>query len=83
VGVGDIAEMDSKGRVTIPAEIRKTIRSKSFKAELAGRDAILLRAVVDRQKLIEQIERMKLKGDRQRAGVDFAHIRDEFGGIKE
>ncbi len=81
--MGDIAGMDEKGRVTIPAELRKVIGSKSFKAELMGRDAILLRVVEDKKKVIERIERMRLTGDRKRASVDFAYIRDEFGGIKE
>jgi len=83
VGVGYITEMDGKGRVTIPAELRRIIGAKTFKAELMGRDAIVLRVAADRQKTVEQIERMRLTGDAERASVDFACIRDEFGGAKE
>jgi len=81
--VGYITEMDRKGRVTIPAELRNAIRSKAFKVELLGRDAIMLRVAVDRRKVIEGIEKIRLTGDKKRAHDDFACIRDEFGGIKE
>jgi DNA-binding transcriptional regulator/RsmH inhibitor MraZ len=82
VGVGETVEMDSKGRVTIPTSIRKVVAKSTFRVELMGKDAIVLRASEGRRDLVEKVKGIKLTGDRERACVDAATVRDYYGGTK-
>ena len=83
VGVGDIVEMDEKGRVVIPAEIRKIVGKTRFKVELIGKDTIVLRAEKDKRELVSRIAGIKLVGDRDRAAIDAAHVKDIYGGVRD
>jgi len=82
VGVGEIVEMDSKGRVTIPVNIRRIVGKKVFRVELAGKDKIILRAVEDKHELVKKIMNIRLTGDKERAFVDAASVKDFYGGVK-
>jgi len=80
--VGEIVEADAKGRITIPAEIRRIVGKKAFKVEVAGKDTIILRVVEDRRELVKKIADIRLMGDKEKAVVDAAAIKDFYGGIK-
>ncbi len=80
--MGEVVEMDGKGRVTIPANIRRTLRKNTFRIELAGKDTIILRAVEDKHELLRKILEIKLVGDEGRASVDAASVKDLYGGVK-
>jgi len=75
-------EADAKGRITIPAEIRRIVGKKAFKVEVAGKDTIILRVVEDRCELVKKIADIRLMGDKEKAFVDAAAIKDFYGGIK-
>lgn len=80
--MGEIVEADAKGRITIPAEIRRIVGKKAFKVEVAGKDTIILRVVEDRRELVKKIASIRLVGDKEKAVVDAAAIKDFYGGIK-
>lgn len=80
--VGETATLDDKGRITIPAEIRRVVGKRAFKVELAGKDTIVLRAFEDKRSLVKKVVDIKLAGDKQRALVDAATIKESHGGIK-
>lgn len=80
--MGQIVEMDSKGRITIPANIRKIVGKKVFRIELANKDTIILRAIEDKRDLVEKISSIKLVGDKERVSVDAATVKDLYGGFK-
>ncbi|HDI52585.1 MAG TPA: AbrB family transcriptional regulator [Candidatus Bathyarchaeota archaeon] len=83
VGVGKIVEMDDRGRITIPAEIRRRIGRDVFIIELVDRDTILLRAVDRGEELIKRFEAIRLSGDRERRSYDAAYVKDLYGGIRD
>ncbi len=82
MGVGEIVEMDSRGRITIPANIRKIIGKSKFRVELVGKDTIVLKAVKNKREIVKRISSIKLVGDKERASVDAATVKDFYGGVK-
>ena len=83
MGVGETVELDERGRITIPAHIRRRVGAKSFLVELVDGDTILLKALRDRRKLVERVKSIKLSGDAERAFVDAASVKHVFGGVKD
>ena len=80
MGVGETANMDEKGRIIIPAEIRKVIGKRTFSVELADKDTIVLRAMGDHRDLARRIADIHLTGEKSRASTDFSDVKDLFGG---
>ena len=80
VGVGETANMDEKGRIIIPAEIRKVIGKKTFSVELADKDTIVLRAMGDHRDLARRIADIHLTGEKSRASTNFSDVKDLYGG---
>jgi bifunctional DNA-binding transcriptional regulator/antitoxin component of YhaV-PrlF toxin-antitoxin module len=80
VGVGETVNIDEKGRIIIPAEIRKMIGKRRFSVEVADKDTIILRATEDRHDLAKRIEGIHLTGDESRAPTDFSEVKDQYGG---
>ena len=80
--MGEIIEMDNKGRVTIPANIRRMVGKTTFKIELLGKDTIVLRTIEDKHELVRKISNIKLTGDKGRASADAAIFKDFYGGVK-
>ncbi len=74
--------MDERGRITIPANIRKIVGKNKFRVELVDKDTIILRAVEDRYEIMKRIASIRLTGDRERAPLDVAIIKDFYGGVK-
>ena len=81
--MGEIVEMDKRGRITIPAYIRKIIGKDKFRIELINKNTIVLKAVKDKYRLIKTIEGIKLKGDEKRVKIDAATVKDAYGGVKK
>ena len=54
MGVGKIVEMDDRGRITIPAEIRKAINKNKFAIELVDEKTIILRLVKDKREIVKK-----------------------------
>jgi len=80
--VGETAKLDDKGRITLPAEVRKVIGKKAFRVEIAGKDTILLKALEDRHELVKKVVSIKLTGNREKVFVDAATVKDFYGGVK-
>ncbi|MCS7105104.1 MAG: hypothetical protein NZ954_06005 [Thermofilaceae archaeon] len=82
MGDSSIVRMDDRGRITLPAEVRKFIGGKVFKIEVTGRDEIVLRVVRGKEEVIENIEKIRLKGDATRRTVDASLVKHRVGGVK-
>lgn len=80
--MGEIVNVDEKGRIIIPAEIRKVISKRAFRVEIAGKDTIILKAVEDRRELVKRVASLKLAGDKEKSSIDAAAVKDFYGGIK-
>jgi bifunctional DNA-binding transcriptional regulator/antitoxin component of YhaV-PrlF toxin-antitoxin module len=80
MGVGETASIDEKGRIIIPAEIRKTIGKRTFNVEIADKDTIILKAVESSGDLVKKIEKIRLTGEKEKASVDFSMVKDKYGG---
>jgi len=80
VGVGETVNIDEKGRIVIPAEIRKIIGNRKLSVEIADKDTIILRAAEGRSDLAKKIESLKLTGDMAKASIDFSDVKDLYGG---
>ena len=80
--MGEIVEMDCKGRITIPSKIRKIVGKTKFRIELMDRDTIILRTVKEKNDVIKKILSLELLGDEERSSIDAASIKDLYGGIK-
>lgn len=80
MGVGETVNIDEKGRIVIPADIRKMIGKRTFSVEIADKDTIILRATGDRRELAKRIESLRLTGDKSRASIDFSDVKDQYGG---
>jgi len=82
VEVGETVKMDDKGRVTLPVGIRKVVSNRAFRVELADKDTIVLRVLGNRNELVEKVKALKLVGDKERAHMDVATVKDFYGGLK-
>jgi len=82
MGMGETVKVDDRGRILIPAEIRRKIGNKVFSVEMTDKDTIVLRAVKDRGALADRIKSISLVGDPDRAYVDAAAVKDRYGGIR-
>ena len=80
MGVGETVNMDDKGRIVVPAEIRRVIGKRVFSVEIADKDTIILRAERDPHDHVKRIESLRLTGDGDRAFVDVATVKDLYGG---
>jgi bifunctional DNA-binding transcriptional regulator/antitoxin component of YhaV-PrlF toxin-antitoxin module len=80
MGVGETASIDEKGRIIIPAEIRKTIGKRTFNVEIADKDTIILKAVESSGDLVKKIEKIRLTGEKEKASIDFSTVKDKYGG---
>jgi len=73
--------MDERGRVTLPAEIRKLLRGKVFEVELVDPNTVILR-VANRRNVVKEIESIKLTGDPRRKSGDASKAKHRYGGVK-
>jgi bifunctional DNA-binding transcriptional regulator/antitoxin component of YhaV-PrlF toxin-antitoxin module len=80
LGVGETVNIDEKGRIIIPAEIRRIIGKRTFSVEIADKNTIILRATGDRHDLARRIEGIHLTGDKSRVSTDFSEVKDQYGG---
>ncbi len=80
MGVGETVNVDDRGRILIPAEIRRKISNRAFSVEMADKDTIILRAVKDLGDLADRVKSINLTGDTDRANVDAAAVKDQYGG---
>ncbi len=83
MGMGKIVKLDDRGRITLPAEIRRLIRAEKFRVEVKD-DTIVLEPVRDRgENLVKIFEEIKLVGAPDRVGIDASEAKHIVGGAKE
>ena len=78
--MGETVNIDEKGRIVIPAEIRKIIGKRTFSVEIADKNTIILRATGERHDLAKRIEGIHLTGDKSMVSTDFSEVKDQYGG---
>ena len=78
--MGETVNLDEKGRIIIPAEVRRVVNKKAFKVEVVDKNTIILKAVEDRSDLVKRVAKIRLEGDKERVNVDAASVKDLFGG---
>ncbi|HIH88807.1 TPA: hypothetical protein HA344_06335 [Candidatus Bathyarchaeota archaeon] len=78
--MGEIVNIDEKGRIVIPAEIRKVIGRRKLNVEMTDKDTIILRAATERSDLAKKIKNLRLTGDKTNASVNFSDVKDFYGG---
>lgn len=76
-------EIDERGRITIPSELRKRLRSTRVRVETAGDDALVLRPELDADAVLRRIRNFPLSGDKRRSRCDASVAKDLYGGIKD
>jgi len=72
--------IDEKGRIVIPADVRKVIGRRALSVEMADKNTIILRASEEPSILIKRIQEIKLDGDKTRQSMDFSDVKDLYGG---
>jgi len=79
VGVGEVVEMDSKGRVTIPASIRGALKSRRLLVILKG-GVVELRPVMDEKlEALREFSEVKLVGDPRLLRIDASEAKHRAG----
>ena len=78
--MGETVNLDEKGRIIIPAEVRRVVNKKAFKVEVVDKNTIILKAIENRSDLVKRVAKIRLKGDKERVNVDAASVKDLFGG---
>jgi|YelNatPaOPRAMG01_1025707.scaffolds.fasta_scaffold11022_9 bifunctional DNA-binding transcriptional regulator/antitoxin component of YhaV-PrlF toxin-antitoxin module len=76
-----LVEMDERGRITLPEEVRRRLRGRVFKVELVDPNTVVLR-IADRGDVIKEIEGIKLAGDPRRKSGDASEAKHRYGGVK-
>ena len=82
VGVGIVVEVDDRGRITIPAEIRRLLKARKFLVSLRG-EVIELKPIHDeRLEALKMFNEIKLVGDPRFVNIDAAKAKHRIGGKK-
>ena len=81
--MGKVVELDDRGRLTIPSDLRRMLRGPRVRVERGDDDTILIRPEVDPEALLRSIKAIRLRGERGRAKYDASSVKDRYGGIKD
>jgi len=81
--VGEVIELDERGRLTIPLEFRRILRGSRVRVERGDENTILIRPDFDSEAVLKNIRAIRLRGDRRRAKYDASSARDKYGGVKD
>ncbi len=81
--MGETVEVDERGRITIPAELRRRLRGSKLRVELSSDDAIVIRPEFEPESLLKRIKAISLKGDKRRANYEASLAKERYGGLKD
>ena len=81
--MGEVVELDERGRLTIPLEFRRILRGSRVRVERGDENTILIRPDFDSEVVLKNIRAIRLRGDRRRAKYDASSARDKYGGVKD
>lgn len=79
--MGKTVRVDERGRITLPVNVRDLLGARELVVEVVG-NAVILRPARDRVRVVEEIEGIKLTGDRARCQVDAASVKHRYSGVK-
>ena len=81
--MGEVVELDDRGRVTIPSELRKTLPGTRVRVERGDDNTILIRPELSSEAVLKAIKAVKLRGESRRAKYDASSVKDRYGGLKD
>lgn len=76
-------ELDERGRLTLPFELRQMLRGPKVSVERGDGNTILIRSESDGETVLKNIRAIRLRGERRRAKYDVSSVKDRFGGVKD
>lgn len=76
-------EIDERGRITIPSELRRRLRSTRVRVEAAGDDTLVIMPDLDADAVLKRIRDLRLSGDKRRSRYDASIAKDVYGGVKD
>jgi DNA-binding transcriptional regulator/RsmH inhibitor MraZ len=80
--MGEVIELDDRGRLTIPSDLRQILRGPRVVVERGEDNTILIRPEFDSEAVLKNIRAIRLRGERRRAKYDAAIAKDRYGGVK-
>jgi len=81
--MGEVIELDERGRLTIPLQFRRILRGSRVRVERGDDNTILIRADFDSEAVLRHMRAIRLRGDKRRAKYDASSARDRYGGVKD
>lgn len=81
--MGEVVELDERGRLTIPSELRQMLRGPRVRVERGDDNTIVVRPEFDSEAVLKNIRAIKLRGERRRAKYDASSAKDRYGGVKD
>jgi bifunctional DNA-binding transcriptional regulator/antitoxin component of YhaV-PrlF toxin-antitoxin module len=81
--MGKIVELDERGRLTIPSELRRTLRGPRVRVERGDDNTLVIRPELDSEAVLKSIRDIRLRGESKRAKYDAASVKDRFGGVRD
>jgi len=81
--MGEVVELDERGRLTIPSELRQMLRGRRVRVERGDENTLVIRPEFDSEALLKNIRNIRLRGERNRAKYDASYMKDKFGGVKD
>lgn len=81
--MGEVVELDERGRLTIPAELRQMLRGPRVRVERGDDNTIVVRPEFESEAVLKNIRAIKLRGERRRARYDASYAKDRYGGVKD
>lgn len=81
--MGEVVEVDERGRLTIPSELRQVLRGPRVRVERGDDNTILIRPEFDSEAVLKDIRAIRLRGERRRARYDAASVKDRYGSVKD
>ncbi len=81
--MGEVVELDERGRLTIPSELRQMLRGPRVRVELGDDNTLVIRPEFDSEAVLKNIRAIRLRGERRRAKYDASSVKDRYGGVKD
>jgi len=81
--MGEVVELDERGRLTIPSELRRMLRGSRVRLERGDDNTLVIRPESDSEAMLKSIKDIRLRGERIRSKYDASSVKDRFGGVKD
>jgi DNA-binding transcriptional regulator/RsmH inhibitor MraZ len=81
--MGDVVELDERGRLTIPSDLRQMLRGPRVRIERGDDNSLVIRPELDSERVLKGIRDIRLRGERNKAKYDASAVKDKYGGVKD